>query len=173
MSPVKRTPVSGGGPADRDREAYDVVIVGGGAIGVALACALADGLAPAGRIALVDPLVSNAAPAEPDARASAVSAGSKRLLDVLGAWRTLAPHAEPVTAVDITDSALGDAFRPILVSYDNTVERGEPATYIVENERLRAALLEALAGRSGIALIAGTAEAWHAAEGGGAIVLAD
>ena len=35
---------------------------------------------------------------------------------------------------------LDDAFRPILVSYDNTVEGGEPATYILENERLTAAI---------------------------------
>ncbi|HEY7553047.1 MAG TPA: FAD-dependent monooxygenase, partial [Hyphomicrobiaceae bacterium] len=158
MSPVKRTPATALGPepGGGEADACDVAIVGGGAIGLALACALADALAPAGRIALIDPAVSGAAPATPDARASAVSAGSKRLLDALGVWPKLAPHAEPVAAVDITDSALGDMFRPVLISYDNTVEGGEPATYIVENERLRAALLEALARRPGIAAIPGT-----------------
>jgi 2-octaprenyl-6-methoxyphenol hydroxylase len=171
---VKRTPAGAGGPepASRDVDAYDVVVVGGGAIGLALACALADALEPAARIALVDP-VSGAAPTAPDARASAVSAGSKRLLDVLGVWHALASDAEPVVAVDITDSALGDVFRPVLISYDNTVEAGEPATYIVENERLRAALLDALARRPGIVAIAGTVETWHADEAGGVIGLAD
>ena len=67
------------------------------------------------------------------------SAGSKRLLAALGIWPALTEHAQPVTAVDITDSALEDAFRPVLVSYDNTVEGGEPATYIIENERLHEA----------------------------------
>ena len=48
-------------------------------------------------------------------------------------------HAQPVTAIDITDSSLDDAIRPVLVSYDNTRGSGEePATYIVENERLHA-----------------------------------
>ena len=45
-----------------------------------------------------------------------------------------------MTAIDITDSSLQDAFRPVLVSYDNTVEGGEPATYIVEHRRLHEAL---------------------------------
>ena len=43
--------------------------------------------------------------------------------------------------------ACEDAFRPVLVSYDNTVDGGEPATYIVEHGRLRDALLAAAAGR--------------------------
>jgi 2-octaprenyl-6-methoxyphenol hydroxylase len=78
-----------------------------------------------------------------------------------------------VVAVDITDSALGDAFRPILVSYDNTVEGGEPATYILENERLRAALLEGLARRPRIARIGGTVVGWEVAAERGLVRLAD
>src|SRR5881392_1553693 len=98
-------------------ERYDVVIAGGGTAGLALA------------------------------RAFALSAGAKRMLAVLGVWPELAPHAQPVTAIDITDSSLEDAFRPVLVSYDNTVDGSEPATYIVEQGRLREALLAAAASR--------------------------
>ena len=171
MSSVKRpaaveAETNGGDMERRDMETWDVLIVGGGAIGPALACALADALGPAGRIGLVDPAAPDGAPGSPDARASAVSAGSKRLLDVLGVWSAVAPHAEPVAAVDITDSSLDDLFRPVLVSYDNTVEGGAPATYIVENERLRAAVLDGLARRPGIARIRGTVGAWQPAEQG-------
>ena len=60
-------------------------------------------------------------------------------------------------AVDITDSSLNDAFRPILVSYDNRVEANEPATYILESERLNAALLRAARARGSIALLGGHA----------------
>jgi 2-octaprenyl-6-methoxyphenol hydroxylase len=144
-------------------ETWDVLIAGGGAIGPALACALADALGTGARIGLVDPAAPDA-PAPPDARASAISAGSKRLLDVLGVWAAVAPHAEAVAAVDITDSSLDDLFRPVLVSYDNSVEGGAPATYIVENERLRAAVVDALARRPGIARIRGTVAAWQPAE---------
>src|SRR6516162_9471460 len=139
-------------------ECYDVVIAGGGTAGLALACALADALGTA-RIAVVDrgPLSQTGAAKEAltEPRAFALSAGAKRMLTVLGAWPRLAAHAQPVTAVDITDSSLEDAFRPVLVTYGNTVDRGEPATYIVEQGRLRQALLAAAAERATIGFIGG------------------
>jgi 2-octaprenyl-6-methoxyphenol hydroxylase len=159
-----------GGGSDTLR--YDVVIAGGGAAGVALACALADALEGAS-IAIVDPGAFAESSTVRDPRASALSAGSKRLLAALGAWMALAPHAEAVAAVDITDSSLDDAFRPVLVSYDNTVEGGEPATFIVENERLRAALQEAAAGRASIARIGGAAAGFSAGPHAVTIELAD
>jgi 2-octaprenyl-6-methoxyphenol hydroxylase len=173
VTAVKRTPASGSAAHATGADRYDAVIVGGGAIGLALACALADALAPAGRIVVIDPAVAEGTPEPRDARASAVSAGSKRLLDALGIWRALAPEAEPVAAVDITDSSLGDVFRPVLVSYDNTVEGGEPATYILENDRLRAAILEGLARRPNVLRIGGAVEAWHAEAAHGVVGLAD
>jgi 2-octaprenyl-6-methoxyphenol hydroxylase len=166
MSSVKAPQAPGGDAVERNAERYDVLIVGGGAVGPTLACALADALGPSARIGLIDPAAPDGVPSAADARASALSAGSKRLLDMLGIWGAVAPHAEPVAAVDITDSSLGDMFRPVLVSYDNTVDGGEPATWIVENERLRAAVLDGLARRPGIARIRGTVEAWSPAERG-------
>ena len=148
------------GPGER----YDIVIAGGGSAGLTFACALADALGPAITIAVADRLAFGSEGANRDVRASAVSAGSKRLLATLGIWSALAEHAEPVAAVDITDSALQDAFRPVLVSYENTVEGGEPATYIVENERLHAAILGGASGRSGIALMGGAAAEGFAAD---------
>jgi 2-octaprenyl-6-methoxyphenol hydroxylase len=134
-------------------ECFDVAIAGGGTAGLALACALADALGPGARIAVADrvPLHPGAGPA--DARAFALSAGAKRMLGVLGIWPAVAAHAEPVTAIDITDSSLEDAFRPVLVSYDNTVGGGEPATYIVEQGHLRDALLDAAAARPSVTLL--------------------
>ncbi len=150
----------------REPEAFDALIVGGGAVGSALACALADALGASSRIGLVDPTAPDGAPGSADARASAISAGSKRLLDVLGIWGAVAAHAEPVAGVDITDASLDDLFRPVLVAYDNTVPGGEPATWIVENERLRSALLDALARRPGVDRIRGTVAGWRPAEQG-------
>jgi 2-octaprenyl-6-methoxyphenol hydroxylase len=145
---------------------YDVVIAGGGTAGLTLACALSDTLGPDARIAVADPAPLHAGGA-PDARAFALSAGAKRMLSVLGVWPGLAAHAQPVTAIEITDSALEDAFRPVLVSYDNTVDGGEPATYIVEHGRLRDALLAAAADRRGVALCGGEqAVAFHVDEHG-------
>ena len=151
---------------------------GGGPVGLALALALAEALGPSGRIGVVDPSASGrsqdgSATPSGDGRASALSAASRRLLDALHVWPALAPYAQPVAAVDITDSALGDLFRPILVSYDNTVEGGEPATYILENERLRTALLDALPRHPGIDRIGGAVAGWEAAGERGVVRLAD
>jgi len=174
MSSVKPPQAGEGNEDGRDTEVYDVLIVGGGAVGPTLACALADAFGSSARVGLVDAAAPGGS-GTPDARASAVSAGSKRLLDVLGLWSAVAPHAQPVAAVDITDASLDDLFRPVLVSYDNTVEGGEPATWIVENECLRAAVLDGLARRPGIARIHGMVEAQSARgpTGHGVVTLSD
>jgi 2-octaprenyl-6-methoxyphenol hydroxylase len=137
-------------------ERYDIIIAGGGTAGLALASALADAFGPELRLAVVDRAPFKAPAERHDARAFALAAGTKSMLARLGAWAALAEHAQPVTAVDITDSSLEDAFRPILVSYDNRVD-GAPATWIVENDRLLDALTAAASARAGIALIGGSA----------------
>jgi 2-octaprenyl-6-methoxyphenol hydroxylase len=136
----------------RSDAVFDVVIGGGGTVGLALACTLADALGADARILLVDRGALSAADGR-DIRASALSAASKRLLATLGVWPAIAPAAQPVTAIDLTDSRLSDAIRPILLSYDNTLAPEEPASYIVENERLRQALLAAAAARPAITLM--------------------
>jgi 2-octaprenyl-6-methoxyphenol hydroxylase len=176
MTGVKRPEGSvrpGGSDIAQDPARCDIAIAGAGAVGLALACALADALEDAS-IAVVHPGGTSAeAAAAPDPRASAVAAGSKRLLAAIGAWPALEAHAEAVAAVDITDSSLEDAFRPVLVSYDNTVAGGEPATFIVENERLYAALADAAAGRPRIARLAGAAAGCRAGPHAATLELAD
>jgi 2-octaprenyl-6-methoxyphenol hydroxylase len=150
---------------------YDIVVAGAGTVGMALACALADTLGPEASIALVDRVDPASGKAGRDIRAWAISASSQRLLDVLSLWTGLASHAQPVTAVDITDSSLDDAFRPVLVSYDNHVEATEPATYILESERLNHALLQATQARRSIVPVAGSIVGFDAGEHACAIQL--
>jgi 2-octaprenyl-6-methoxyphenol hydroxylase len=144
----------------------DVAIGGGGNVGLALAVALTDALGPGFTVALIDRARWPAAP-DNDVRASALALGSKRLLTALGVWPQLAEFAQPVTAIDITDSRLGDAIRPILLSYDNTLNDKEPASYIVENDRLRAALIAAAEARQGVSLLGGVALKGFAADAAG------
>ncbi len=80
---------------------YDVLIVGGGLVGASLACAL--GKTPL-RVGLVEALPLRG-PAQPsyDERVIALSWGSRRIFEGLGLWPTLAPEAEPIREVHISD----------------------------------------------------------------------
>jgi 2-octaprenyl-6-methoxyphenol hydroxylase len=151
---------------------YDVVIGGAGTAGLTLACALADALGPEARIAVADRAQFGDLSRAGGGRAFALSASSKNMLTQLGVWPAIAEQAQPVTVVDITDSSLDDALRPVLVSYDNRVD-GEPATWIVENDRLLDALFAAGSARPGISLIGGNAaEAFARDEHGVDVALA-
>ena len=79
----------------------DILVAGGGYVGLSLAVALKKA-APHLQIELVDP-----APADAwrrDERASALVAAARNLLDVLGVWNEIAPEAEPIRRMVITDS---------------------------------------------------------------------
>jgi 2-octaprenyl-6-methoxyphenol hydroxylase len=122
----------------------DVVIVGGGLAGLTIAKALADGLGPRARITLIardEPARSAAA----ESRSFALGAASVRMLTKLGVWTACEPRSQAVTGIDITDSSLRAGLRPILLSYDNVVGSDEPASYIVPNSVLEAALRASVA----------------------------
>ena len=96
-----------------------------------------------------------AGPAAADPRAFALSAGSKALLEAIGVWPALADAAEPVRRIEITDSALDDAIRPVLLGWDNTTAGGAPASFIVEARRLGAALAARVRATPSIRLVEG------------------
>jgi 2-octaprenyl-6-methoxyphenol hydroxylase len=141
----------------------EVVIAGGGFVGLALAQALAQGLGlglgsgigSSGRIVIASRNGLTAAGAD-DGRSVALSAASVRLLTALGVWPAIAAEAEPIVAIEITDSALKAGWRPVHLSYDNALDDGEPAARIVPNGRLLAALASAVAARPEITVLAGS-----------------
>ncbi len=162
------------GEATVDRPRYDVVISGASFAGLALACALARALGPDLRIAVLDRGTIGAAAPVPDSRASALSAGSQRVLDVLGVWHPIAAEAQPVHRIEISDSSLEAGVRPVLLTYDNEVAPGEPASWIVPNAALMWALGAVAAAQSGIALLSATeAAGLDADEASAAVRLAD
>lgn len=121
---------------------FDIAISGASFAGLALARALATAFPEDIRIAIVDRTARKQAPIA-DARAFALSAGSRRMLDTLGIWSSIASEAEPVHGIEITDSSLDAGIRPVLLRYDNHLEAdGEPASYIVPAQALEQALHE-------------------------------
>lgn len=134
-------------------ETCDIAIAGGSFAGLALACALSAALEHQVKITILERRDIGRAPPEPtDPRAYALSVGSKRLLEALGVWSAIAGDAQPVSAIDITDSALEHAIRPVLMTYETTVDGAEAAMWIVDGATLHAALLDAARSASGVAL---------------------
>ena len=132
---------------------FDVVISGASFGGLALACGLSRALGLDFKIALIDRVAQSAAAPKADSRASALSAASKRMLEVLDVWPLVADVAQPVTGIEITDSTLETGVRPVLLTYDNVTADGEPATYIVPNSALQAALRRGVESSSSLELI--------------------
>jgi len=136
---------------------FDVLIAGGGFVGLGLAIALRRGLGPSFAVAVADPAFVAARPG-PDARASAIVPAVRRLLDAIGVWDRVAAAAQPVNDMVVTDSRLDDVMRPHLLTFGDDLAQpelglpGEPVAHMVENEGLLAALL-AEARAAGVTLL--------------------
>ena len=116
----------------------DVLIVGGGLVGSALAVALAD--TPL-RVVLVES--SDPARLEQpsfDARVTALANGSRRILEGMGLWSSLAVHAEPITEIHVSERGRFGAAR-----IRATEERVAALGYTIENRRLGEGLWQRLA----------------------------
>jgi 2-octaprenyl-6-methoxyphenol hydroxylase len=117
----------------------DIVIGGAGFAGLALAIALRQGLGADFTVVVADPALAR--PAAEDARASAIAAGARRLFETIGVWDTVAGAAQPIVDMVVTDSRLGDAVKPVFLTFAGEVEPGEPFAHMVENRPLVAALV--------------------------------
>jgi 2-octaprenyl-6-methoxyphenol hydroxylase len=115
-------------------ESFDLVIIGGGLTGLALACATAGA---ALRVLLVErqPLAATVAPPF-DGRVTAVAQGSRHLLEAISVWPALAGEAQP-----IRDIRVGERHSPLTVHYDHRAVGDQPLGHIIENRLLRGALL--------------------------------
>jgi 2-octaprenyl-6-methoxyphenol hydroxylase len=128
----------------------DVIICGGSYAGMITALALAQQLGPELRITVVDRALGPPVGTVADCRATALSAASVNLLTALELWSHLSGHAQPVSAIELTDTALTAAVRPVVMTYDNTTTQGTPASWILPNPTLGAALAAAISTRPSI-----------------------
>jgi 2-octaprenyl-6-methoxyphenol hydroxylase len=116
----------------------DVAIAGGGMVGLSLAAALAE--LPL-EVAVIEPVAAEA-DEQPsfDSRTTALSSGSRRILEAVGVWPVLAARATPIRRIHVSERGVfGTA----------TLEAGEQGLaalgYTIENRLLGQALRERLA----------------------------
>ncbi|HWB46989.1 MAG TPA: UbiH/UbiF/VisC/COQ6 family ubiquinone biosynthesis hydroxylase [Hyphomicrobiaceae bacterium] len=86
---------------DQSRDSAELIIVGGGLVGLSLAIACAEGG--------IDTIVVEAESPETltnanyDGRTCAIAHGSQQVLTAIGAWAAMAPHAQPIVDIRVTD----------------------------------------------------------------------
>ena len=122
---------------------FDIAIVGGGMVGASLAVAL-EGLGC--RIAVVESVPHDAA-AQPsfDERTTALSNGSRRILETLGVWPALSAAASPIAKIHVSDRGRF-GFARVDAAQQGLAAMG----YVVPNRALGSALWSTLAGRGDV-----------------------
>ncbi|MAC78421.1 MAG: 2-octaprenyl-6-methoxyphenyl hydroxylase [Rhodobacteraceae bacterium] len=122
---------------------HDILIVGGGLTGPALALALAQaGL----RSAVIDALPAETL-SDPgfDGRAYALALASQRLLKALGVWGEIAGDSQPILDIKVSDGRVGQGPGPFGLAFDHAETEDGPMGYMAEDRFVRRALLKAMA----------------------------
>ncbi|MDZ4093945.1 MAG: FAD-dependent oxidoreductase [Paracoccaceae bacterium] len=131
----------------------DILIVGGGLNGPALALALAQG---GQNVTVVD---ARPAPARAgagfDGRAYALAIASKRMLSVLGVWAHIADKSQPILKIKASDGHAGTGPAPFFLTFDSDEIEEGPMGFMVEDRHLYAAFLAAMRKDPRITLMSG------------------
>ncbi len=131
----------------------DVIIVGGGLNGPALALALAQGGL---RVTVVD---SRPAPQRAeigfDGRAYALAIASKRLLEAVGVWPGLRDKVQPILKIVASDGHAGQGAGPFFLTFDHAEIDEGPMGFMVEDRFLYAGFRAAIKDQPGITLLSG------------------
>lgn len=121
---------------DSDTLRGDVLIVGGGLVGATLAGALASAGIDTILVDREDPKA--VLDAGFDGRASAIAAGSRHMMEAIGLWAEVAPAAQAIRDIRVSDGRIGRRASRFALHYDHR-EVGEPFGHIVENREIRRA----------------------------------
>ena len=149
----------------------DIIIVGGGLNGPALALAAAQ----AGfTVTIIDALpVDRRKKRDFDGRSYALAHASMRLLRGIGVWDAVKGDAQPMLEIKVTDGRAGEGPSPWMMHFDHAEIEEGPMGYMVEDRHLRRAFLDAMAADARITqLNKETVVAQAVASGGVSVTLA-
>ncbi len=142
----------------------DVIISGGGMVGLTLALALGQGGL---KVVVVDamPPAQTLVPAF-DGRVSALAYAAVRMMRALEVWPHLEAEAQPIREILVSDGAVGRAASPFSLHFDAQEVGADSLGHIAENRHIRAALYAAMTAQKNITLIAPATVASLAVEAG-------
>ncbi|MGH1355651.1 MAG: FAD-dependent monooxygenase [Thalassovita sp.] len=132
----------------------DILIVGGGLNGPALALALAQaGLSST----VIDALPGGVQTDDNfDGRGYALALASKRLLAGIGVWDQVAPQSQPMAEIKVSDGRAGEGpLSPFFLHFDHAEIEEGPMGFMLEDRFLRRALTQALAANDLITVLNG------------------
>src|SRR3569833_3145261 len=130
----------------------DVIISGGGMVGLTLALALGQGGL---KVVVVDamPPAETLVPAF-DGRVSALAYAAVRMMRALEVWPHLEAEAQSIREILVSDGAIGRAASPFSLHFDAQEIGADSLGHIAENRHIRGALYAAMAAQKNITLIA-------------------
>ncbi len=132
----------------------DILIVGGGLAGPALALALAQ---VGYRVTIIDALPTETLSDQDfDGRAYALALTSVRLLRAIGIWEHVADHSQPMLDIRVSDGRAGEGATGPSLHFDHTEIEEGPMGHMLEDRFLRRAMIEALQADERITLMTGT-----------------
>ncbi len=133
----------------------EVLIAGGGMVGLTLGVALAGAGVATVVTDTADPATLQTAAY--DGRSAAIARGTQQALTALGIWTGMAAAAEPILEIRVSDGKIGAAASPFFLHYDHRElgpGREGPLGYIVENLAIRRALQARAAEMANLTLLA-------------------